>query len=409
MLVLAMEKKTHTHRSTQISLAPSLARSHDTPIQSINSQIGLSSVPLYNKDEGNYDSTYIYRSKIYTDKVVIYRAYLNPSSRSEGQISNNCNLSRGKYNGWISKNAARKIRMCLEGWIKSVQVNRQKAGSRYKPKHSHITFPTLTLPSKQIHSDNELKREILMPFIQRLQRELGVKEYFWKMEPQKNGNAHFHLLTDRYIDKDLLNNYWNMSCEKLGYLSRYFEKSGSLYPPSTNIRVCPKGMSLVRYVMKYVTKSPIKLPSFHMVDGVRVKKDHFYCLKRDEVGAVIYSEWRKMSGRVWGMSKGLKECDTFNADGSYRYMEFINTLEWDPDVKVKHDEHFSIYYCNTQSKLFQYDKVLLNDYRRFYLDQYVKLYLNKDEVKKVEIPVIKFCSKDPPRVRNLIQKRLSLG
>lgn len=365
-----MNKKPNSTASRQTTLAPFLSGQVDALSSKHPDLISLDTLPLYNELDSSVDSAYFHHCRFYTDKVVIYRDYLESRSRSQLQVDNNVNLSRGVYNGWISKNARRKIRVNLEGWIKSIEVNRKRSRSLYSPKHAHVTFLTLTLCADQIHSDNELKRSALMPFIQRLQRELGVCEYFWKMEPQRNGRAHFHLLIDRYIDKDLLQNYWNMSLEHMGYLSRYFEESGSLFPPSTDIRQAPDDMSLVTYLMKYVTKSPYQLLSCRpSANGKVVRKSFWYNdLKQD--GSIEVVEWRKMEGRVWGMSKGLKDFEPYNATEDGRTAYFLSTLEFDPEVIVKHDEYFSIYYCNVQSKMLAYDRTLFFRYEQFYLDQY---------------------------------------
>jgi len=272
-----------------------------------------------------------------------------------------------------------------------------------------LTFVTLTLPEKQEHTDNEIKRELLMPFIQRIQRELGVSEYFWKAEPQQNGNIHFHLLVDRYIDKEILQQYWNMSTERLGYLSRYFNKSGSLFPPSTDIRVCPDGMGLVSYVMKYVSKSPLRIPSFSFVDGKRVKNDRFVYRKRLKDGTVVNQDWRSVGGRVWGMSDGIRSIKVFSSEGSCRWANFVKVLAWDSEVGFRSDEHFAVFYCNTQSKLFEYDKILLKDYREHYSQIYQDLYFPKKVPVVIKLPEV-VLQVEPPILRPIYQQfRLQVG
>jgi len=352
------------------------------------------------------------------------------------------NLTRGDYNGWISRTSRSKIRNSLEGWIKSIEVNRKQSRSKYKPKHAHLTFATLTLPHDQIHSDNEIKRKCLMPFIQRMQREMGVEEWFWKAEPQGSGNIHFHLLLDRYIDAQNLQCYWNLSTEYLGYLTRYFEKTGSLFPPSTDIRQCPEDLSLVRYVMKYVTKAPeIRLSCMPMPDlpGKEVDEDParvvctsaigehgrkvvrsrkrqaklvrktFWHTKQLKDGTIEDQEWRKIEGRVWGMSKGIRNCSVFSSELTDRLSNFANTLKWDPEVKILHHDHFDILYCNVQAKMIQYDRVLFSDYLKYYRDQYRALYVKSERAKPPEPPVIKLPKEKPKPPEQAKQLKLAVG
>jgi hypothetical protein len=403
-----LKKPKHLHE-VQATLSKSYAEVESAPVRSLADQISLDNVPFYNDHPDLPHAAYHYVCKAYQDRVVVYKNFVSASLRSPEQIATEGNLSRGSYNGWISKGSQRKIRQSMEGWMKSIEINRQDTRSKYKPKHSYTTFATLTLPADQTHSDNQIKREILMPFIQRMQREQGVQEWFWVAQPQQNGRIHFHLLFDRYVNAKDLQLYWNLSTEKLGYLTKYFESSGSLFPPSTDIRSTPPKMSAVGYLMKYVTRSPIQLPSFKFVNGVRIKSDKLYERKVLADQSVEYKEWRKIEGRVWGMSKGIRDCKVFTPDGSDRWRDFINVLQWDPSVGIFSQEHFAVYYCNVQSKMLQYDQVLLSDYRRFYRDQYRLTYVKSAQIKQAGPPIIPLPKEPPKPPPEYVQSRLVMG
>jgi len=407
--VAQMLKKPKSLNAVQATLSRSLAEVPSPSVRSLADQISLDNVPFYNDHPDLPDAAYHYVCKAYQDRIVVYKNFVSAYTRTPDQLANEKNLSRGRYNGWISKNSQRKIRQCMEGWMKSIEINRQDSRSKYKPKHSHTTFATLTLPDDQIHSDNEIKRSVLMPFIQRMQREMGVQEWFWVAQPQQSGRIHFHCLFDRYLNAKDLQLYWNLSTESLGYLTRYFEKSGSLFPPSTDIRETPPKMSAVGYLMKYVTRSPVQLPSFKIVDGDRIKQTKLYERKVEADGSVDYKEWRRIEGRVWGMSNGIKNCKVHTPDGSERWRDFVNTLDWDPSVGIFSKEHFAVYYCNVQAKMSQYDLVLLSDYRRFYRDQYRALYIKSAREKPSEPPVIKLPKEKPPPPEPAKQLKLAVG
>jgi len=67
-------------------------------------------------------------------------------------------------------------------------------GAKYK-----LTFITLTLPSKQAHTDEEIKKVPFANFLQTLRRKYNMKYYIWKAEKQNNGNIHFHIITNSFI------------------------------------------------------------------------------------------------------------------------------------------------------------------------------------------------------------------
>lgn len=94
---------------------------------------------------------------------------------------------------------------------------------------THTTsFVTLTLPSNQRHTDTEITKLVLGRFLDRA-RKLGImKNYIWKAEKQKNGNIHYHLLTDSYINKTIVYRLWLLSLERLHYVTLYREKFCSM-------------------------------------------------------------------------------------------------------------------------------------------------------------------------------------
>ena len=85
------------------------------------------------------------------------------------------------------------------------------------------SFITLTLPSKQIHSDVEVKK-CLNHFLTDIRRHLDVNNYVWKAELQKNKNIHFHITIDKFCTYNAIRFYWNRAINKLGYVDRYSQK-----------------------------------------------------------------------------------------------------------------------------------------------------------------------------------------
>lgn len=91
-----------------------------------------------------------------------------------------------------------------------------------------MSFITLTLPSKQKHSDVEIKNQCLNQFLVEIRKHYGVQNYVWKAELQKNDNIHFHLIIDKYIDFQAIRRRWNRIVNKLQYVDAYKEKMQKL-------------------------------------------------------------------------------------------------------------------------------------------------------------------------------------
>ncbi len=352
--------------------------------------MGLDSVPFCNDLTEPDSPSWIQQAVFYSDKIVVYPKRLEKPNTPMADDPRHKNLSRGIYNGFISSGSGKLVRKRLEAWIKSVQINKRLHSGKFRPFHSHIGFLTLTLPSDQAHGDNEIKRKCLMPFIQQLKRIYGVQEYFWAAEPQRNGNVHFHLLIDRWVDKDKVNDLWNVAADHLGYLSKYVSKSGDVRPPSTKIMACPKDMSLVKYVMKYVSKQPEVRCSLREKEGKKIKRISYWETKIDSSGQVECYERRPIEGRSWGMSKGITQVTVHSQAVSYRIRDLITVLQWDSSVHMIQSDFCEVYYCNTFDQLMRNDAVLLADYRKHYVKLYAELYRKVDqpEIKVIPLPQV---------------------
>lgn len=127
------------------------------------------------------------------------------------------------------------IRLKDLGTLSRVQIKNVKritslfANATYKNNEKYLAFLTLTLPSKQKHHDRVF-RKLLAKFLDHLKKTKGLENYVWKAETQRNGNIHFHLLIDVFIEKDYVQRLWNSYLEKYGYVSAYRAKMCSLSP-----------------------------------------------------------------------------------------------------------------------------------------------------------------------------------
>ena len=377
--------------------------------------MGLDSFPLYNDPQAPSDPIFIQKVKIYSDKIVRYPVRYDDGSRSTVSDRSKENLTRGLFKGYISKESGRVIRKRLEAWIKAVQINKDVNSKYRNPDHSHIVFATLTLPSTQQHSDNDIKRSCLMPFFQALKRKHGVGEYFWSAEPQKNGNIHFHILVDRYIDKDRLNDQWLMATNTLGYYDRYIQATNDINPPATKINVCPQDMSLVNYIMKYVSKQPEIRCSYKEIEGKGTKRVSYWASEEFKGGADEllkhgydleginvehrlgrwYGKYerRPIEGRSWGMSKGLLNLDVYSTEATYRVNDLLTIAEYSPQVGLLKVDHAELYFMNVVDFMAKHDPVLLADYRKYYLHLYRSIY-HPPEVAEV-IPISRAQVSDP--------------
>jgi len=121
----------------------------------------------------------------------------------------------------LSKKSKNRLRDTLSWLVQCSAKRNVKLAGGISISNFQISFVTLTLPVKQMHSHKEIKSRCLNLFLQNFRNKFGVKNYIWKAELQKNGNIHFHLSFDKPIHYMVIRKYWNNAIEKLGYVSAY--------------------------------------------------------------------------------------------------------------------------------------------------------------------------------------------
>lgn len=137
-------------------------------------------------------------------------------------------LVRKFHNFEISQNSARKLRQKIDFLYHYSKSRTVRTYTGKKLRNFKTCFLTLTLPSEQIHNTGMIITNCLDPFLQICRQRLGMKNYVWRLEFQGNGNAHFHIITDTYIDYYFARKHWNKCSNSLGYLDSYKKKMSNL-------------------------------------------------------------------------------------------------------------------------------------------------------------------------------------
>lgn len=182
------------------------------------------------------------RAIIYPDRITIIPLKSTPSinerydrmfeklypqtGKKDNKKYNNLSIKKSSYQ--LSNNSKRQLMRSVNNLAFLSQPRNivSKKGKVYK--NFRIGFITLTLPSRQIHSDTIIKKKCLDHLFQELRTFYSVKNYVWKAELQRNGNIHFHIFLDKYVDYNAVKRRWNRIVNKLGYVDRYSSKMSEL-------------------------------------------------------------------------------------------------------------------------------------------------------------------------------------
>jgi hypothetical protein len=216
--------------------------------------------------------------------------------------------------GLSKKSAARmySVITALYKCSKSKSVYQRSTGKYFSFK---CNFITLTLPSKQIHTDKEIQKEVFEPFIRKCRLQIAGFMYVYKAEVQDNGNLHYHVNTNVFIHHERLRDLWNGCCERLGYVTR----SGIKSPNSTDVKAVKNKTDLAKYMSKYMTKSDrydrtlkryfrrYKKKLNMQIDSCTIPKNFFKHIKR------------KVNIKLWDCSTALKNVkhSVYGLDGAF--------------------------------------------------------------------------------------------
>lgn len=263
-------------------------------------------------------------------------------------------LAAEGYSGQMSVKAKSKARRYVSNWLTALSARAGNAWADTSIAGQKITFVTLTLPGLQVHTDHELKRLALRPYLQELKRKFGADNYLWRAEPQKNGNVHFHILFDRFIPAYQVRKLWNVALARLGYINTYAHNQAAWHcngfrvrrdllawwpekrqreayeygqrtawqnPNTTDIHALRKVKNVVAYVVKYVSKE---------------------------------NQGRKIEGRVWECSETVRGLESCEMELDSRFDCMLKMLVKEKQCEMLQGDGFTFYRCDSRKVLETY-------------------------------------------------------
>lgn len=286
-------------------------------------------------------------------------------------------LARILDTGTMSRSAMARLRramgyLCLISKEKTVVHDIKKYRFKFK-----CSFITLTLPSKQKHHDNFIKQNLLKEFLDAMCYRYSSFSYVWKAETQRNGNLHFHLVTDHFIPTSYINYKWNRILYKYGYMDKYLKEKGHINAPSAEIKKVKSDKDLAKYMRKYLTKQASKTPVNELKLQLKKAKDNFlnssdepakagFILQIKKINKLITeAEKRKVCGKIWGCSKRLllppyrTHCNQLSIEE--RELLFQNEV-------IVESEYFTVFKLND----FREFILKMGDYTRSFISVYYK-------------------------------------
>jgi len=290
---------------------------------------------------------------IHPDKINIYNRVEDQNKIKKYNRFENLNGEVNDYKNKISINSRRKISKSVDYLLLFAQGGKLPNSLHGKLLKFKISFITLTLPSQQCHTDNEIKNKCLNQFIIELKRFYHVKNYIWRAEKQQNGNIHFHILTDKFIPWSEIRDRWNRIIEKLGYVSKYRDNLKKFHSGGFQVRQdLLKFWSLESQKKAYMNgiKNNWNNPNstdIHSLKNINNAKKYL-------ISYITKEEQNKgLKNRVWGCNYELSNLkgDIEICDNEIK--NEIDKLFKDLTIHRYISDHFSVLYFNNLSFLYK--------------------------------------------------------
>lgn len=254
----------------------------------------------------NYVVLQVRGKKIIEYDRVDYLSYC----KSEEQL-NLISKQKITYQGEMSPAAQIKMKRIILCWSDAVQQFNKNVTDYNSASFRKFVFITLTLPSYQFHSDKDLKKSLLAPFMRNLRENCQCENYIWKAESQENGNLHFHVIVDQFVSKVLIDKYWLNALESMGYLDEFEKKHGHRNPPCCNVQLVKNQHDIEKYIGKYVGKSE----NYRKIDGAvwkcskKLSSLRFFEIERDRI---IEQNLQKYAVQHSDSFKSTEHCNIYN-------------------------------------------------------------------------------------------------
>jgi hypothetical protein len=203
------------------------------------------------------------------------------SQRTKSVCSKNLRQYNGnKSNGFISERSKSKLKNIIinfctteQNYIKEIISNSATTTTDTNNLVEHtLKFVTLTFPPTITEDDTVLKKKYLNIYLTWLLRN-GVTHYLWTAEVQGNGRLHFHLVVN-------------------GWHQQHATKWQTMTGNATKYAIQERPVRNIVGLANYMTK------------------------EQD-------TKARKIEGRLFGMSKNMKEFESIKITGSIEEREFV--------------------------------------------------------------------------------------
>ena len=275
----------------------------------------------------------------------------------------------------LSSKAKKRIGNAIS-WLTYLAEPVQRENPKTKKKFTHtIAFITLTLPTRQSHNDRTIKSELLHPFLRYMRKYHQLENYIWKAELQDNGNIHFHITTDTYINAYILRAAWNRQLKKLGYIEEYRNRFKAMsFQDYMRVRGVDSTESKLRAWKAYnegnkTNWSNPNTTDIHKVHNISnlsayMKKYMLKGVKKEGDETAEEKSCTLFYGKIWGCSQSISKLKGVQDTEQSEIEDILGELIATDEPYVIENDYYEVYCINAgkvdNKKFMGYHMALLN-------------------------------------------------
>lgn len=287
-------------------------------------------------------------------------------------------VKRAFHNFQISENAYRTLKRKMNWLYYLAKPKYVKTYSGKEIFNFKMGFITLTLPSSQRHPTAEITKVLFNQFLTEVRQRTKMQNYIWRLEFQKNGNVHYHIATDTYLDYFFIQKLWNRILSNHGYVQPYTAKHSAMSLLEYNHTYNREGKTEFQIIAKrYANGCKTKWTQPPSVDVISVKSAQAianYIAKYfgknadgEQLCNELDNEENAANLRLWFCSRSLSKLETvsdFCEAVDYNIFEIVASAS---RTRKKIYQYATVFYYeirNLGTHARKFVEQLLRDYSR---------------------------------------------
>ena len=252
------------------------------------------------------------------------------------------NLNEGQKRSKTISDQQRKKILNRAFWLGTIASEKEVLGKNGRVLKYKLSFITLTLPGNSKMVAKDLNKKALNTFLTNMRRNVNMQNYIWRLEWQKNGKIHYHIITDAAVNYHYVRHVWNRIMKETGHMADYTKKfeNMNLGEYTNHIRQVVKGEVNHNKIREWYVKGNREgWENPNSVDVVKVfdeKSLNYYLAKyisKDDGND-------DLTGRIWGSSSELAQATEIT-----HHLQDVLEFAYYQSVNHHKGEIFEMDYC----------------------------------------------------------------